>query len=234
MGLELQYTDFVASTEVSSMAEKRLRNSSKYSANKSRFGISLTPSAFHCLSEIAKDKKLSKSQLVEGIVKGTIAIASSSTEQVSESNKDSVSREVYESLKKEYEQQERAIADLREQLSQQLRAKEGEIAKLLSQQERSAEQLQGNNQSLQQQISTKEAQIEELRKNYKSLEQKFEEQTRIVSNLEKQLSEQKASVAERAEKSKSSNWGIILFLILLIFFAALLLGYYYTHTTALN
>ncbi|MEM1369390.1 MAG: hypothetical protein AAGG02_15550 [Cyanobacteria bacterium P01_H01_bin.15] len=64
------------------MVKKRRRSTGKYSENKSKVGISLTPTGVNLLGQLAKEAGLSKSELVERLARGSISLNSESANQV--------------------------------------------------------------------------------------------------------------------------------------------------------
>ncbi|NEO02665.1 MAG: ribbon-helix-helix protein, CopG family, partial [Moorea sp. SIO3I7] len=57
------------------MAKKSRKTASQYSESKSKVGISLTPTGIGLLTQMAQNTGLSRSELIERIARGNIAIA---------------------------------------------------------------------------------------------------------------------------------------------------------------
>lgn len=201
------------------MARGRHSNLRDCAATKTKLNISVSPSTFRNLEQIAKQLKLSKSDLIEKIAKGEIDIASVDnrenlslknnfpvaitereppTIEQTELGDRSISNNVIS--QEAYEQQQRQLTFYQTQIERLNREIHQQQAKLLLQDNQS--------QSFQQELSTKEQQIDEL-----------EEQLKQIKQAE----------------TNQNNWlGNLLLIFLLIVLAVLLIRFYYFGTIILN
>ncbi|GAB4232542.1 MAG: hypothetical protein Kow0049_15460 [Stanieria sp.] len=200
------------------MARGRHSNSRDSAVTKTKLNIPVSPGTFRNLGQIAKQLKLSQSNLIEKIAKGELTIAaveakekinletesrtidqaeslSSSSSQSSQTKSENlVDREAYFQLQRQFSVYQTQV----EQLNQQL-----------AQQEAKLEKQQNQSQSLQQELSAKNQQI---------------------SQLEEQLKQ-----IDRERNSQSNNLiSNVLLLLVLMALVALLVKSYYLSTIILN
>ena len=228
------------------MVRKRRRDSTKSSVSKSKLGITLTSGALETLSKIAKETGLSKSELVESVAKGSIAIASNSAnttitldtgpengtkisvvngDKQSQGDSPTVLAEDYDTLK----QQAGEMSNLVEQLKQQL-AEQKSLAseKASSSQELQQQLSEKDNQisELQNQLSEEQSNLSQSRESNQSLQKEFEAKSNQLSEMESKLVEQESLLADQAKNNKSKNLAIAFLSILFPIVVALLIVYY--------
>ncbi|MGK7872832.1 MAG: ribbon-helix-helix protein, CopG family [Xenococcaceae cyanobacterium] len=198
------------------MPRKRRRDSTKGSASKSKVGISLTPTALDTLSQMAQKTGLSRSQLIERIAEGSIAIASHSanttitleTKQLAADQPPAEKGEKFETKIDVVTGEQQTPAQLAAQISEaavleteeSLKQQSEEQAKLISELENQLAEQASSYDSLQQQLSEKSHQISELENqlaeqasSYDSVQQQLSEKSHQISELENQLAEQASS-----------------------------------------
>lgn len=200
------------------MARKR-RKPIDSSRGKSKVGISLTSKAFDLLNKIAEKAQLSKSELIERFVLGSMGIASNEAEKTvaietdTEGTKESPtqvkiaivtgtpeaedkeSKEKNDSTIEQIEAQRKRIAELENNLAEQtsLASLQAESSQSLQQQTQEQAELID---TLQQQLTAQQSLLEEKQR-------QTQEQAVVIDNLQQQLTTQQALLEEKIQNCES-------------------------------
>ena len=206
---------------------KRNRKSGNYVEGKSKLGISLTPTGINLLGQIAKEAGLSKSELLERVARGSIAIASdtanqtiaveSANEQSSpepqrpklkielvaeeQPNNSTVPKDQkYESLQQEAQQQAEQIKELQNKLEQQLASTPPEDEEQLVQ--RQLEEKNTLIAQLKNQLTEQQSTYNQQAEDYQSLQKQFTQQQQMLAEVQQQL-EQQTETEQKDESNQS-------------------------------
>ncbi|MGL5881378.1 MAG: hypothetical protein ACRC2V_26910, partial [Xenococcaceae cyanobacterium] len=189
------------------MVKRRRKTITKSATNKTSNEIKLPPTAIQNLSQIAKEAGLSKSELVEGVVKGEIAIDAPSAdtlitiEPIEETAEQALPSEETSAVVDRSSHTPKEISDrqLEQQnrfLQTQLQQKTNLIASLEKQlTERQAQQVE-NQQKFQQQLSDRDGQKEQLQKQLDDRIAQIERQLQSQQALQQQLSDRDKKISE--------------------------------------
>ncbi len=184
------------------MARKRRKVSNKHSSGKSKVGITLTSTGVDLLNEMAEKVGLSKSQLVEQLARGYVALASttaqktitldSSDETDNQQAENKTIIEVVSSPKGIEEENEEVVPHINipleayETLKDKIQTQETRIAELEKQLNREK-----------QEVEAKETRIAELEKQLS--QQQSQNKEAQISELEKRLFQQRTQATRQAK-----------------------------------
>jgi DNA repair exonuclease SbcCD ATPase subunit len=173
------------------MPKKKSKGFSEHPKSKTKLGVSLTPTGSDLLDQIAKKAELSKSELVDHIARGEIAIASPSAEKTVtlETDPEAASQQQttinVASGKQPPQNQSLGAQDsstVTQQAYETLKQELEQKANLLS--------------DLENQLAQQKSQQGESNQ---ALEQELEQKADLVSDLENQLAQQKSLAAQNAD-----------------------------------
>ncbi|MGB3693510.1 MAG: hypothetical protein WA865_00240 [Spirulinaceae cyanobacterium] len=203
------------------MARKRRKVSDKHSSGKSKVGITLTSTGVDLLNEMAEKVGLSKSQLVEQMAKGYIALASTTAQKIitleaSEESKNQgaenktiigvvSSPEEVEEKTEEVSQQ--IPLETYETLKKELQAKDTRITELekqLTQRKEEATAKDNRITELEQQLTRRKEEVTAKDNRVNELEQQLtqqqsQNQEERVAELEKRLFQQRTQATSQAK-----------------------------------
>jgi chromosome segregation ATPase len=200
------------------MARRRHSNLRDSAVTKTKLNISVSPSTFRNLEQIAKQLKLSQSNLIEKIAKGEIAIAAVGA-------KENINLEI---KSREIEQTERTSSSSSQ--SSQIKSKNLVDREVYSQLQRQLLSYQTKIEQLNQQLAQQEAKLKKQHNQFQSLQQELSTKNQQISQLEEQLKQ-----IDRERNSQSNNLiSNVLLLLVLMALVALLVKSYYLSTIVLN
>lgn len=200
------------------MARRRHSNLRDSAVTKTKLNIPVSPSTFHNLKQVAKQLKLSQSNLIEKIAKGEFTIAAVEAQEKINLETESKAINRAESLSSSSSQ------------SSQIESENLVDQETYSQLQRQLTSYQTQVEQLNQQLAQQKAKLEKQHNQSQSLQQELSAKNQQISQLEEQLKQ-----IEPERNSQSNNLiSNLLLLLILIALVVLLVKSYYLSTIILN
>ncbi|NEO92478.1 MAG: hypothetical protein F6K56_20460, partial [Moorea sp. SIO3G5] len=187
------------------MAKKSRKTASQYSEGKSKVGISLTPTGIGLLTQMAQNTGLSRSELIERIARGNIAIACQEAKMTITLENPPEAKETSPNNGATKSQTKIQVIEGEQPLQADVSEPGGSGVSQEDYQslQQKAQQQANLIEDLQQKLAQQKSETAEQTQSYQSLQQQAQEQGNLVKKLQKQLADQKSETAEQTQSYQS-------------------------------